>query len=182
MGSCRKREQQLSIFLWRIQNLGSMQHLGFLFGFSKSGLWKVHCSMHKSDIKEISVTKTCSQKNVKFGSGPTKRLAESQTSANLVQSLSYSKQSYGLNWFHIKYLPFWRFYPETHERFWVWILSLVGDRCQNVLLQEALQHTCLQVAITPETQKIQLEHPGKNQWWEKSVLNTSTPCSFTFSF
>lgn len=120
-----------------------MQHLEFLFGFSKSGLWKVHCSMHKSDIKEISVTKTCSQKNVKFGSGPTKRLAESQTSANLVQSLSYSKQSYGLNWFHIKYLPFWRFYPETHERFWVWILSLVGDRCQNVLLQEACSiHAC----------------------------------------
>lgn len=37
----------------------------FLFGFSKSGPWQVYYSMHKSDIEEILVTKTCSQKNVK---------------------------------------------------------------------------------------------------------------------
>lgn len=37
--------------------------LFFLFGFSKCGLWQVY-SMHKSDIKEILVTKTCSEKNV----------------------------------------------------------------------------------------------------------------------
>lgn len=148
----------------------------FLFVFSKSGVWQVYYSMHKSDIEEILVTKTCSQKNVKSGSDP-KRLEESQTSANLVQSLIYSKQGYDLNWFHIKYLPFWRFYPETYERFWVRILSLAEDRCQNVLLQEALQHTCLEVAITPGAQEIQLELPRKNQWWEKSMLSTSSPFS-----
>lgn len=63
----------------------------FLFGFNKCGLWQVY-SMHKSNIKEILVTKTCSQENVKSGSDSTKRLAESKKSANLVQSLSYSKQ------------------------------------------------------------------------------------------
>lgn len=68
----------------------------FLFVFSKSGVWQVYYSMHKSDIEEILVTKTCSQKNVKSGSDP-KRLEESQTSANLVQSLIYSKQGYDLN-------------------------------------------------------------------------------------
>lgn len=143
----------------------------FLFGFSKSSLWQARYIMHKSDIEEILVTKTCSQKNVKYDWDP-KRLAESQTSANLVQSLTYSEQGYDLNWFHIKYLPFWSFYPETHDRFWVWILSLAEDRCQKVLLQEALQHTCLQVAFTPGPQKIQLELPRKSQWWEKSMLNT----------
>lgn len=69
----------------------------FLFGFDMSGLQQVYYSMHKSDIEGILVTKTCSQKNVKSGSDHTKRLAESQTSANLVQSLSYSKQGYDLN-------------------------------------------------------------------------------------
>lgn len=141
---------------FRIWTPCSTQIIIFIW-FQKNGIWQSHYNMYKSDIKMILAPKTCSQKNLKSGSDPLKRLAESQTSANLVQSLSYSEQSYGLNWFIMKHFTFSRISPETHGRFWVWAVSLDDNRAQSIL-QEALLHTYIQIAIRPVMRDISDQH------------------------